>query len=156
LKLFPQDVNNLLRRQFFICHFYRLKRWLLAKLFTTGWQISNFGQIFGALAMEVVGKFYVQLVYFMPFWYILRPFGIFLLHGIVSDYLVYCITFWYVVTRKIWQLCSQVHIAWKEWKSGLAFKLKSSSKQVCQIFLNTIYQKRGGNIPKNNYIIKWP
>jgi hypothetical protein len=49
------------------------------------------------LAMENVGIFYGNLVYFTAIWSILWPFGEF--HG----RLVYFSRFWYVAPRKIWQ-----------------------------------------------------
>jgi hypothetical protein len=57
-------------------------------------QKSKFGLILEDLAMEDVGIFYGQLVYFTA---ILWQFGI--LHG----HLVYFSPTWYVVPRKIWQ-----------------------------------------------------
>jgi hypothetical protein len=46
-----------------------------------------------------VGIFYVYLVYFTAIGNILWPFGIFCGH------LVYFSPFWYIVKRKIWQPC---------------------------------------------------
>jgi hypothetical protein len=55
-------------------------------------QTKNFylGKFLEGLAMEVVGLFDGDLVYFTNIWYILWLFGIFF-------------PFWYVVPRKIWQ-----------------------------------------------------
>jgi hypothetical protein len=41
--------------------------------------------------------------------YILRPFGIYVRpFGILYGHLVYFLPFWYIVSRKIWQPCTQV------------------------------------------------
>jgi hypothetical protein len=56
--------------------------------------------------MEDFGIFYGRLVYFVAVRYILWPFGIFcgrLVYFMVIWYIFF--TFWYVVTRKIWQPC---------------------------------------------------
>jgi hypothetical protein len=47
--------------------------------------------------MEDVGLFYVQLVYSSA------KFGIF------NGHLVYFFSFWYVASRKIWQLCVRLY-----------------------------------------------
>jgi hypothetical protein len=59
----------------------------------------NLGQFWWDLqvAMEAIGVFCGNLVYFMVIWYILWQFGIF------YGYLVYFFPFWDVVPRKIWQ-----------------------------------------------------
>jgi hypothetical protein len=60
-------------------------------------KIPKFGYILEGLAMEDVGIFYGQFVYFTDKWYILWPSGSFF------GQLVYCFPFWYVVLRKVWQ-----------------------------------------------------
>jgi hypothetical protein len=60
-------------------------------------QKSNFLQISVGLAMEDVGIFYGDSVYFMAIWYNLKRLGIF------CSNLEYFYPFWYDVPRKIWQ-----------------------------------------------------
>jgi hypothetical protein len=47
--------------------------------------------------MEVVGKFYSQLVNFPAIWYILCPFGK------IFPVSIYFYTYWYVDSKTIWQ-----------------------------------------------------
>jgi hypothetical protein len=54
------------------------------------------------------GICYGHLEYVMVIWNILRSFGIFYGH-LVMLYLIYFPSFWYIVSRKIWQTCGKVH-----------------------------------------------
>jgi hypothetical protein len=55
--------------------------------------------------MDGVGTLFGHLVYFTAILHILLPCGIFCCHLVC--FIGYFIPFWYVVRRKIWQLCSR-------------------------------------------------
>jgi hypothetical protein len=62
-------------------------------------QKSQFGYILEGLAIEDVGIFYGDLLYFTAIWYILWSFGI--LFGDMAHFP----PFWYFAPRNIWQPC---------------------------------------------------
>jgi hypothetical protein len=76
-------------------------------------QISLFVYILEGLGVENVGIFYGHWVYFVVFWYILLPLGIFYSHVVfLWPFIFYIVIFlsfgaffqfWYVVPRKTWQ-----------------------------------------------------
>jgi hypothetical protein len=110
-------------------------------------QKSQFGQILECLAIKDVGKIYGHLVYFTDISYIFGPFGTKCGHfGIFF-------TFWYVVPRKIWQLCRQLHVANYLFINvdGGCIAVRQIANRVARFFLQQL-TKTGKNIPNNEQI----